>query len=247
MSEWLTDPESLAAEYAAEEALRQRVLAHRELVEGPDDEQIVRARVLEAHPRRLLEVGSGLGDFCAWAKTHLDGEIVAVDSSERMVELTAQRDVKAVRADMRRLPFADGSFDCAVANFVLYHVVDPQTALGELARVLDAGGLLIASTISDDTESRRLAWATLFHQEPQPAPAPLSFSRENGRDLLVEHFRHVEQVDCDAALVFPTPERLSAYVEALPPMKGLGSRIPGFTKPFRLPEKTSVFFASTPR
>jgi len=247
VTSWLDDPQALAEQYASEEALRQRVLAHRELVDGPDDEEIVRERLLAARPHRLLEVGSGLGELCAWAKSRLDGEVVAVDSSQRMVALAGQAGVTGVLADMRALPFADASFDCAVASFVLYHVADPETAIEELARVLDVGGSLIASTLSDDSAERRLAWAILFDEEQQPPPPLLSFSRENGRALLLQRFHHVEQVDCDAALVFPTRDRLARYVASLPPMSDLASLVPDLAEPFRLPEKTTVFHASTPR
>ena len=247
MTTWLDDPAAVAEEYASEDALRQRVLAHRELVVGPDDEEIVRERILEARPRRLLEVGSGLGELCGWARSHLDGDVVAVDSSQRMVELAREAGVTGVLADMRALPFPDGSFDCAVANFVLYHVADPETAIAELARVLEPGGWLIASTLSDDTSERRLAWARLFDEEPQPPPPPLSFSRENGRQLLLERFHHVEQRDCDAELVFPTRDRLARYVASIPPMSDLGSRVPDLVGPFHLPQKTTVFHARTPR
>ena len=148
---------------------------------------------------------------------------------------------------MRQLPFAEASFDCAMANFVLYHIEDPVTAIAELARVLEPGGILVASTLSDDTESRLQAWATLFQEERQPAPAPLSFSRENGRELLLQHFGHVEQTDCDAVLVFPTRERLARYVDAVPRMKGSASLLPELAEPFRLPDKTTVFDVSAPR
>ena len=247
MTSWLDDPEAIAEQYASEEALRQRVLAHRELVDGPDDEEIVREWILAARPRRLLEVGSGLGELCAWANQRLQGEVVAVDSSERMVALATQAGVTGVQADMRALPFADGQFGCAVANFVLYHVADPETAIAELARVLDADGSLIASTLSDDTSERRRAWATLFDEDPQPPPPPLSFSRENGRHLLLQRFHQVEQADCDTTLVFSTRDRLSRYVASLPPMNDLAARVPDLAEPFRLPEKTTVFHARTPR
>jgi SAM-dependent methyltransferase len=159
MGDWLTDPEALEAQYASDDPLRERVLAHRELVEGPDDEQVVRTRILEARPRRFLEVGSGLGDLCAWSKANVEGIVVAVDSSQQMVELAARAGVAAFRADMRRLPFADRSFDCAAANFVLYHVIDPERAITELARVLETDGRLIASTASNDAESMAAALA----------------------------------------------------------------------------------------
>jgi ubiquinone/menaquinone biosynthesis C-methylase UbiE len=247
VADWITDPEAVAEEYASEDAYRQRLLAFRELVEGANDEKIVRERVRAARPRRLLDVGSGLGDLCAWAKAELEGEVTAIDSSPRMVELAAQAGVKAVLADMRKLPFDDASFDCAVASMVLYHVADPETAIAELARVLDAGGLLLASTGCDDDLERRLAWARLFDEEPRPASPPPSFSRENGRRLLLRRFRQVEQIDCDATLVFPTRERLARYVQALPLAKDMAGNVPELTEPFRLPAKATVFQASTPR
>lgn len=246
MTSWILDPEKVAEEYASEEALRQRVLAFRELIDGPDDEEIVRQRIRAARPSRLLDVGSGLGDLCVWAKAHLAADVVAVDSSPRMVELAARAGVIAVRADLRELPFARASFDCVVAQSVLYHVPDPGTAIAELARVLDAGGLLLASTGSDDELDRRLAWARLFDEEPQPAAPPLSFSRENGRELLLRHFRDVEQIDCDSALVFPTRERLARFVQALPLARELAGSVPELEEPFRLPVKMTVFQARLP-
>jgi SAM-dependent methyltransferase len=161
-----------------------------------------------------------------------------------MVQLAAQAGVIAVLADARSLPFADAFFDCAVANFVLYHVDDPATAIAELARVLKPDGVLVTSTISDDTETRRRAWARLFDEPTRPAPPPLSFSRENGRALLIPYFQRVEKSDCDAVLVFQTRERLVRYVDAIPPMRGCAARLPELNEPFRLADKTTVFVAS---
>jgi SAM-dependent methyltransferase len=246
VSDWLVDPDAVAAEYTSEGAYRERWLAYRELLEGPDSDEIVRARILAAQPRRLLDAGSGLGDLCAWAKAHLDAEIVAVDSSPRMVELSAQAGATAILADVRELPFPDGSFDCVVACAVLYHLPDPERAIAEAARVLDGDGVFLATTGSDDEQERLLAWEALFGEEI-PAYPPLSFSRENGRELLLHYFRRVEQVDCDAVLVFPTRERLVRYVRALVDARDAADSVPELTTPFRLPTKTTVFRANTPR
>jgi SAM-dependent methyltransferase len=246
VTNWLDDPHAVAEEYASDAAFRQRTLAFAELLEGPDEEEIVRSRILAARPRRLLDVGSGLGDLCAWARTQLDGEVVALDSSPRMVELAETAGVKAVQADMRQLPFADASFDCVVAAAVLYHVPDPENAIAEAARVLTAEGLLLATTGSDDERDRDRAWESLFAEEI-PARPKLSFSRENGRDLVLRHFRHVEQVDCDGALVFPTRARLVRYVQALPLARDAADRVPELIEPFRLPVKMTVFEGNTPR
>lgn len=245
MSDWIADPDAVAAEYSSEEAYRERSLAFRELLEGPDDEQIVRERILEARPARFLDLGSGLGDLCAWVKGELGSEVFAVDSSARMVELSAEAGATAVVADIRSLPFLDASFDCVTACSVLYHVPDPERAISEAARVLVDGGVFLATTGSDDEHENLEAWGSLFN-EKIPDYAPLSFSRENGRDLLLRSFLHVEQIDCDAVLVFRTRERLVRYVSSLVEGRDAADRVPALTEPFRLLIKATVFVASAP-
>ena len=163
-----------------------------------------------------------------------------------MVDLAVQAGVTGVVADMRALPFADGSFDCAVANFVLYHVIDPEISIAELARVLDAGG------VEDrlDAERRLLRTAPGMGDAVRRGTATTATDTlvqpRNGRHLLLERFHHVEQVDCDATLVFPTRERLQRYVASLPPMRDLAQRVPDLTEPFRLPVKTPPFTPTRP-
>ena len=49
----------------------------------------------------------------------------------------------AVRVDIARVPFADGSFDAILCNHVLEHVTDDRRAMAELLRVLRPGGWAI--------------------------------------------------------------------------------------------------------
>jgi hypothetical protein len=63
--DWITDPDMVAAEYSSEETYRERWLAYRELLEGPDDGDIVRRRIEATTPpglrdvERPIEVGDG--------------------------------------------------------------------------------------------------------------------------------------------------------------------------------------------
>ena len=50
------------------------------------------------------------------------------------------------RLDAEQLPFEDAAFDLIIANHLLEHVRHPERALGEFARCLAPGGVLIAQT-----------------------------------------------------------------------------------------------------
>ena len=96
----------------------------------------------------MLEVGPGQGELSERIAGELGADVVAVDQSERMVELTRSRRIEALVGDVQALPFENESFDAAVAAWMLYHVPDVDRAVAELARVLRPGGRLVAVTNS---------------------------------------------------------------------------------------------------
>ena len=102
--------------------------------------------VAEVSPKRVLEVGCGMGQLAERMHVELDAEVVAIDQSERMVELTRKRGVDARVADVQELPFDDGEFDVVVAAWMLYHVPDVERALDEIVRVLRPAGRLVTAT-----------------------------------------------------------------------------------------------------
>ena len=72
---------------------------------------------------------------------------VGIDLSEAMVN-AAQRRVPNARVLIGRateLPFANSSFDAAWARALLIHVPDAESALGEMARVLELDGRVVLS------------------------------------------------------------------------------------------------------
>lgn len=96
-----------------------------------------------------LDVGAGTGA----ATRHLrrrGATVVPLDVAHGMLAAGGESSSCAVVGDARRLPFADGSFDVAVAAFSLNHVPDPVIALGEVRRVLRLGGRFVAAVYATD-------------------------------------------------------------------------------------------------
>jgi ubiquinone/menaquinone biosynthesis C-methylase UbiE len=170
----------------------------------------------------VLEVGGGPGELAARIRTELGCEVVMLDVSERMVELARGRGVDARVGDVQELPFDDGSFDCAVAAWMLFHVPDLQRGLEELARVLSPGGRLVAVTNASDhlRELRELAGSAAW---------ALAFSRENAEPRLRACFAEVERRDADGWVTIEEDEAVRAYVASL------GGDAPAHLPPYELP------------
>src|SRR4051794_9834766 len=146
----LDNPLLVRWEYASEERLAKRNAVLRSLSQGPSPEDAAFDAVAELKPKRILDVGCGLGELGERFAKELGAEVCAVDTSPRMVELARARGVDAQLADAERLPFADDSFDCVFAGWVLYHVPNLARALRECARVLTKDGTLVAASVCND-------------------------------------------------------------------------------------------------
>jgi SAM-dependent methyltransferase len=91
-------------------------------------------------PGRLVDLGCGIGhsyDLLAPRETvGVDVDAGALAGQQRETHT----------ADMRDLPFADASFDSALAVHSIEHVPDPQRALAETVRVLRPHGVAVFVT-----------------------------------------------------------------------------------------------------
>jgi SAM-dependent methyltransferase len=232
----LNDPELVRRQYATEDGLSTRRDAQARFLEGTNAFDVAVESVVEAQPRRLLEVGCGMGQFAAAVAERTDAEVVATDLSPRMVELASSRGLDARVANVEALPFADAEFDCAAANWMLYHVPDVDRALGELRRVLGDDGTLVATTIG--AEHMADVWELVGFRVPLR-----EFSRENGEEQLRRHFAKVERQDVDATLVFPDEAAVHRYVESTVFGDAVPRPLPSVEAPFRSRTRTTVFVA----
>jgi SAM-dependent methyltransferase len=119
-----------------------------EFTEGVDPEYTEQILPLARHhlagARRVLDVGCGEGQVGRIAAE--DGAaVVGVDPTWAQLAVAQQRGGGPAYAQARAeaLPFADCSFDAAVACLVFEHIADMQGAIAELGRVLQDGGRFV--------------------------------------------------------------------------------------------------------
>ena len=96
---------------------------------------------------RVLDLATGPG-YAAAASAARGATAVGVDVAGEMVALARRLHprLEFVQASAERLPFADGSFDAVVGNFLILHLGRPEHAAAEMARVLAPGGKVALST-----------------------------------------------------------------------------------------------------
>ncbi len=232
----LNDPELVLAEYASERGLEARRSLYDNRV-GPDPRDAMWEEIVAVAPGRVLEVGPGPGELSERMQRELGCEVLAIDVSERMVELARSRGVDARVGDVQELPLADEEFELVVAAWVLFHVPDLDRGLAEIARVLAPGGTLIAVTNSEHhlAEARTHAEISMVGR--------VTFSRENGEAALSRHFAQVERKDVDGSLTFADGEAVRAYVRSLTMWKHDGDRVPELDEPLVATTRNTIFVA----
>ena len=97
--------------------------------------------------QRVLDVGCGPGSLTAELVHRVGADHVSsIDPSEPFVAAIRQRypGVDARVASAETLPFADATFDAAIAQLVVHFMRDPVAGLREMARVTRRGGTVAA-------------------------------------------------------------------------------------------------------
>lgn len=150
--------------------------------------------MLDVQPTdHVLDIGTGhgrsLGEFAALANK---GRITGLDYSDVMLRRAAKRNDALIRAGRIRLqqgasdamPFADASFDKAMAVHTLYFWDPAEPHLTEIARVLRPGGCFVLA----------------FHPSDDPTTAtyPTAVYRFRSEDEVTDLVRHAG-FDCVAA------------------------------------------------
>jgi demethylmenaquinone methyltransferase/2-methoxy-6-polyprenyl-1,4-benzoquinol methylase len=102
----------------------------------------------DIHPKVILDVATGTGDFSIEALSLKPDKVIGVDISEGMLEVgrsklkrrNLDKTIELKLGDSENLPFADNYFDAVIVAFGVRNFENLQTGLAEMLRVLRPGG-----------------------------------------------------------------------------------------------------------
>jgi SAM-dependent methyltransferase len=172
------------------------------------------------------------GDFAAMVTAP---DVRCVDLSEAAVRMTRARGLTADVADVRELPFADGSFDVVVCNWVLYHVADRARAIAELGRVLTPVGRLVGCYNAPGHLHE--LWSRVGVDEDAD-----DFNSISGPDELGKVFGRVDARLTQTQVLWESRERLQTYLDAYSELRG-PLIAPDGPYPFRATRRNVVLVA----
>jgi SAM-dependent methyltransferase len=141
-------------------------------------------RHLGGRPAVLLDLGCGAG-LVADGLDHLPVRYVGLDFGGHHIRFAADKPRESalsasfVQGDAEALPFPDSTFDVVVWSEVIEHLMRPELAVWEVARVLRPGGIVVMTTNNASEMPLRL-----------PVSDPLAFVEKAlgfRRDWLISH------------------------------------------------------------
>jgi len=116
--------------------------------------EILKDNTNKQQVNRVLEIGSGTGNFLAVASPHYK-QVIGIDIGMRWLHVSRRRFMDKglpipplVCCCAEFLPFADDSFDLIVASSTLEFVRDRSKVFSECARTLEKGGILYVNSVN---------------------------------------------------------------------------------------------------
>ena len=141
------------------------------IINAIGDALLERLSFIKLQPKRILDLGSGLGYLSrALSQLYPAAEVVAIDFTHTMnqqasKDCAAFEHIHLITADAYHLPIANHSIDLIVANVLLPALLDYPALWLECQRVLVPGGLLMFSNLGPDTlKELRASFAAIDDQ-----------------------------------------------------------------------------------
>lgn len=172
---------------------------------------------------RILDVGCGAGVLGAklrarqpCAVTGIERDPVAAGAARNVLDRVVDLDLDLAMP----LPFATGAFDCVVCADVLEHLRDPARLLAEFGRVVEPGGILVASIPNVRNSNVLLPLLVLGRWQYEDAGVLdhthlRFFTRVEAELLLAQTGWRIVRIDATAFDEHPVVPALAAVVGAM--------------------------------
>ena len=167
---------------------------------------------------RVLDVATGTGDLALELSRRVapDGEVIACDFSERMLQIARRKSsagapVRFEWANALELPYADGEFAAATVGFGARNLSDLDRGLAEMARVVRPGGRVVVLEITSPTRPPLSSFFQLWFDTIVPRLGTVA-----GQGAAYEYLP-------SSVRRFPGPPELASRMQAagMPDVRGL--------------------------
>lgn len=192
---------------------------------------------------KVLDVGTGTG-FLSLMLAERGHDVVGVDMSKGMLSFAKRKaeerglDIDLRIGDAESLDFEDESFDTVVSRWVLWTLLNPESAVMEWRRVVKTGGKIYAFTtnMTGSAEGvsgwlkmnlamlimtvaeRKNAWAQpLYYDKEVEERLPLGYTKPGSRmDNMVKLFEQCGLVDVTVSEVEEVSSKVSDEQKKIP-------------------------------
>ncbi len=124
-----------------------------------------RAAALSPPPGRLLDVGSGTGDFLRQVRSR-GWEVTGTELSPAGTEMARAHGIEIMQGEIWEAGLPSGAFDIVTCWHVIEHATDPRRMLTEIHRILRPGGWLILATPNLEDHIFRVAYRLARGRRP---------------------------------------------------------------------------------
>lgn len=123
----------------------------------------------------VLDVGTGTAQIpVELCRQYRPIAVVAIDMAKEMLKVgreNVQRaglesSIELQLCDAKKMPFGNGSFGAVISNSIVHHIPRPESVLGEIARVVKAGGaIFVRDLLRPESESEVERLVSLYAGE----------------------------------------------------------------------------------
>ncbi|WP_160672300.1 class I SAM-dependent methyltransferase [Clostridium sp. C8-1-8] len=173
---------------------------------------------------RVIEFGCGNGSIWSNNKDRLpkDIKLVLTDFSEGMLRSAKDSlsDIEGIDyavMDIQNIEYDDNSFDCVIANHMLYHAQNRDLAISEVARILKPEGTFYATTNGSNNMKgfKNLVVGFDSRINIKSLSVTSEFGLENGEEQLYKYFDSVEKIVREDSLHITEAKPFVDYVLSL--------------------------------